>query len=86
MTSSNGFAMNAPIDSNVIPYVLSDTRDGVCTLTLNRGERYNPLSSAMLEALEHELDEIAVREEVRAVVPVANAAIAVALDAEAHEL
>ena len=72
MTSSNGFAMNAPIDSNVIPYVLSDTRDGVCTLTLNRGERYNPLSSAMLEALEHELDEIAVREEVRAVVIAAN--------------
>ena len=64
--------MNAPVDSNVIPYVLSDTRDGVCTLTLNRGERYNPLSSAMLEALEHALDEIAVRDDVRAVVIAAN--------------
>ena len=39
--------MNAPIDSGVIPYVLSDTRDGVRTLTLNRGERYNALSRDM---------------------------------------
>ena len=27
------------------PYVLADTRDGVCTLTLNRGDRFNPLST-----------------------------------------
>ena len=29
--------MNAPIDSGVIPYVLSDTRDGVRTLVIRHG-------------------------------------------------
>jgi len=60
--------MNAPIDSGVIPYVLSDTRDGVRTLTLNRGERYNALSRDMLQALEREIDDVAATPAVRAVV------------------
>ena len=64
--------MNAPIEQGVIPFVLSETREGVCTLTLNRGERYNTLSSAMLDALERALDEVATREDVRAVVIAAN--------------
>ena len=51
--------MNAPIDPSVIPYVLSDSRDGVRTLTLNRGERYNALSRDMLQALEREIDDVA---------------------------
>jgi enoyl-CoA hydratase/carnithine racemase len=33
------------------PYVLRQDADGVVTLTLNRGERFNPLSSAMIAAL-----------------------------------
>ncbi len=32
---------------------------GVATLTLNRGERFNPLSSAMIAALQTELDQVA---------------------------
>jgi len=60
--------VNAPIDPNVIPYVLTDTRDGVRTLTLNRGERYNALSRDMLQALEREVDDIAATPAVRAVV------------------
>jgi len=41
------------------PLVLRTQADGVVTLTLNRGERFNPLSSAMIEALQRELDEVA---------------------------
>src|SRR3954451_23632176 len=58
--------MNAQIEEGVTPFVLSDTRDGVCTLTLNRGERYNALSHPMLDALESALDEVAGRDDVRA--------------------
>jgi len=32
---------------------------GVATLTLNRGDRMNPLSTAMLSALQAELDRVA---------------------------
>ena len=60
--------MNAPIASEVLPYVLSETRDGVRTLTMNRGERFNALSSGMLAALERELDAVAACADVRAVV------------------
>ena len=60
--------MNAPIDPSVIPYVLSETRDGVRTLTLNRGDRYNALSRDMLEALEREINDVAGTSAVRAVV------------------
>ena len=34
-----------------LPLVLRDDADGVATLTLNRGERYNALSAAMIAAL-----------------------------------
>jgi enoyl-CoA hydratase/carnithine racemase len=34
------------------PLVLRSSDDGVLTLTLNRGERFNPLSSAMIAALD----------------------------------
>lgn len=50
------------------PYVVAETRDGVCTLTLNRGDRYNALSRAMLEALEAALDRVAGEPGVRSVV------------------
>jgi enoyl-CoA hydratase/carnithine racemase len=40
------------------PYVLKTEREGGVTLTLNRGDRFNPLSVAMIAALETELDAI----------------------------
>src|SRR5207245_11469878 len=53
-------AMNAPSKTEVeAPYVLREDRDGVATLTLNRGDRMNPLSTAMLSALRAELDRVA---------------------------
>jgi len=52
--------MNAPSKTEVeAPYVLREDRDGIATLTLNRGDRMNPLSTAMLSALQAELDRVA---------------------------
>jgi enoyl-CoA hydratase/carnithine racemase len=50
------------------PYVLSAAVDGVATLTLNRGDRFNPLSRAMIAALQVELERIAVDATLRSVV------------------
>jgi enoyl-CoA hydratase/carnithine racemase len=50
--------MNAPVEAVVLPFVERSVREGVCTLTLNRGERYNPLSAGMLAALSEALDAI----------------------------
>jgi len=50
------------------PHVLRNDAGGVATLTLNRGERLNPLSRDMLSALQSELDAIAGDESVRVVV------------------
>jgi enoyl-CoA hydratase/carnithine racemase len=50
------------------PFVLRTQEGAVATITLNRGERYNPLSSAMIAALQAELDRVAADESVRAVV------------------
>jgi enoyl-CoA hydratase/carnithine racemase len=41
------------------PYVRRARAGGVVTLTLNRGERFNPLSTAMISALQDELDLVA---------------------------
>jgi enoyl-CoA hydratase/carnithine racemase len=60
--------MNAPRETELIPYVLSATKNGVATLTLNRGERFNPLSRAMIAALQAELDRIAADTSVRSIV------------------
>lgn len=50
------------------PYVLRTDREGVTTLTLNRGERFNPLSEDMLAALQSEIQAIAADPAVRVVV------------------
>src|SRR5687767_1668255 len=50
------------------PLVRAERAGGVATLTLNRGDRFNPLSSAMISALHAELDEVAADADVRAVV------------------
>ena len=50
------------------PFVVSNRDAGIATLTLNRGDRFNPLSSDMIAALQAELDRIAVDPDVRVVV------------------
>jgi enoyl-CoA hydratase/carnithine racemase len=61
--------MNAPSKTEVeAPYVLRDDKDGIATLTLNRGDRMNPLSSAMLSALQAEIDRLADDSALRVVV------------------
>jgi enoyl-CoA hydratase/carnithine racemase len=52
--------MNAPLKKEVeAPWVLREDKGGITTLTLNRGDRMNPLSTAMLSALQAELDRVA---------------------------
>ncbi len=60
--------MNAPVEAGLNPYVLSETRDGVRTLTMNRPERFNALSRDMLAALERALDAAAADRVVRVLV------------------
>ena len=50
------------------PHVLRTDDGPVRTLTLNRGERFNPLSSAMIATLQAELDAVAANESIRAVI------------------
>jgi enoyl-CoA hydratase/carnithine racemase len=52
----------------VEPLVRSARAGAVATLTLNRGERFNPLSAEMIAALQTELDLVAVDSAVQAVV------------------
>jgi enoyl-CoA hydratase/carnithine racemase len=68
MMAFPGGSMNPPLEAAVAPFVLSGTRDGVRTLTLNRGERFNPLSQAMIAALRAELERVAADASVRTVV------------------
>ena len=56
--------MNAPDQ----PYVLREERDGVVSLTLNRGERFNPLSTGMILALLEAFRSIADQASIRVVV------------------
>jgi len=58
----------APVAATDEPYVVSARDGSVAILTLNRGGRFNPLSSAMIAALQAELDRIAEDSAVRAVV------------------
>jgi enoyl-CoA hydratase/carnithine racemase len=64
--------MNAPVATASQPLVLTAMEDGVATLTLNRGERFNPLSMAMIAALETALDAIAGDASIRVVVVAAT--------------
>ncbi len=58
--------------SDAVPYVMREDRDGVSTLTLNRGDKFNPLSEEMLAALQAEVDAIAGDASVRGVVLAAH--------------
>ena len=50
------------------PILLRDDRDGICTLTMNRPQQMNLLTSEMLSALQDAFDEISSNQEVRVVV------------------
>jgi enoyl-CoA hydratase/carnithine racemase len=50
------------------PFVLTTVENGVATLTLNRPQRFNPLSSQMIAAIQAELDAIASDTSVRVVI------------------
>jgi enoyl-CoA hydratase/carnithine racemase len=54
------------------PLVLSSRDDGVLTLTLNRGERFNPLSLSMIAALDAAFDDAERDPSVRVVVLAAS--------------
>lgn len=56
--------MNAPDQ----PFVLRTDHDGVATVTLNRGDRFNPLSAGMIVALIDTLEAIAQDSAVRVVI------------------
>ena len=50
------------------PFVLTNVANGIATLTLNRPERFNPLSSDMIAAIHAELNAIARNPSVRVVI------------------
>ena len=54
------------------PLVLIERAGGVVRLTLNRGERFNPLSAAMIAALQQAVDQVAADSEARVVVLAAS--------------
>jgi enoyl-CoA hydratase/carnithine racemase len=54
------------------PLVVAERSGGVVRLTLNRGERFNALSSAMIAALQREVDAVAADPDARVVVLAAS--------------
>ena len=57
-----------PIPTPETPLVLSERAGGAVRLTLNRGDRFNALSSAMIDALQREVDALAADREARVVI------------------
>jgi len=64
--------MSEPAIKPAEPVLLRDDRDGIATLTLNRGPQRNALSEALMTALTDELALIATDKSVRVVVIAAN--------------
>ena len=60
--------MNASEGLAAAPYVLKSDSQGIATLTLNRGDKFNPLSQEMMSALQAELDAIAQDPDIRVIV------------------
>lgn len=52
--------------------LLRDDRDGIATLTLNRPDKFNALSSALMAAIQEQLDALMHDRSIRAVVIAAN--------------
>lgn len=70
--SSAAQTPNAADGSTERPYTTIGREGGVATLTLARGERYNPLSLAMIESLQRDLDTLAADDSVRVIVLAAD--------------
>jgi enoyl-CoA hydratase/carnithine racemase len=64
--------MTQNTNTSEAPYVLYERDAGVVRLTLNRGEKFNPLSEQMLTALQAELDQIVRDTSVRVVILAAS--------------
>ena len=64
--------MSQPATKTAEPVLLREDRDGIATLTLNRGPQRNALSEALMTALTDELALIAKDKRVRVVVIAAN--------------
>jgi enoyl-CoA hydratase/carnithine racemase len=60
--------MEAQAAPSPAPFVLSEKSGGVVRLTLNRGERFNALSSDMIAALQRAVDGVAADPDARVVV------------------
>jgi enoyl-CoA hydratase/carnithine racemase len=60
--------MNQTNSATELPYVLRQQTGGVVTLTLNRANKFNPLSEEMMTALQAELNQITTDPQVRVVV------------------
>jgi enoyl-CoA hydratase/carnithine racemase len=50
------------------PFVILEEEEGLATVTMNRGEKRNPLSLAMMTALIDTFDQLGARREVRAII------------------
>ncbi|HEV7477527.1 MAG TPA: enoyl-CoA hydratase-related protein, partial [Burkholderiales bacterium] len=50
------------------PHLLREDRDGICTLTMNRPQQMNLLTSGMLSALQNAFDEISANKKIRVVI------------------
>ena len=55
-------------DADLHAFVLRSDREGVATLTLNRGEQYNPLSMGMMQALIQTLTDLSAVRSVKVIV------------------
>src|SRR3569833_2985822 len=60
--------MSAEVSTATQPYVLSTFADGIATLTLNRPQRFNPLSFDMIAALHAELEALKSNPSIRLVI------------------
>src|SRR5713226_661750 len=57
-----------PAPNAAPPYLKRTQSGGLLTLSLNRGESFNPLSSSMIAALENTFDEVLEDSSVRVIV------------------
>ena len=60
--------VNVEVSAATQPFVLTTVANGIATLTLNRPQRFNPLSFEMIAAIQTELDAIAKDSSIRVVI------------------